>query len=417
MNDQKKIKLLIIAPQLSIGGGETLVKDIFLNVNREKFEVKLCVFNYGNESIFSELSEKANEITVLEKSKISRLTFICKLVRVIKEFRPEVITTWDFSGNVNGRLAAWMAGFPFIVPQVNSNMGLGKISTFRDYLISGLIWLERFAARFDAGMIVISNSIKADTCKRFKIPEDRISVVYCGVNTEYLKPCLPELSVKRECNIPADAKVVSIIARLAAIKNHKMFLRAARNICQCRKDIYFLVVGLSGTTDYGDKDNAGNPLDNMDVLKKLAQEYGILSNVIFAGSRRDVREILSITDVYAMTSWNEGLNNSILEAMSAGKPIVATAVGGMRETFEEGKSGYFVASDDDQAMAVRIVTLMDDPQQCKSFGAAARQRAVGVFSIPVMMEQNENIYHRTASGKWSLLNLFKTGYAFKFPER
>ena len=251
------------------------------------------------------------------------------------------------------------------------------------------------------------------SCYRKLSLPDRISVVYCGVNTEHFRPRLPELSVKKEFNIPVDAKVVSIVARLSAIKNHKMFLRAARNICTCRKDIYFLVVGPSVTSDYGDRDNAGNPLDNMEVLKKLAQEYGISDNVIFTGPRRDIREILSITDVYAMTSWNEGLNNSVLEAMSSGKPIVAAAVGGMRETFEEGKSGYFVTSDDDRAMAAKIVTLMDDPQQRKSFGDAARQRAVEVFSIPAMMERNEQIYRRAALGYWSLWNLFRTGYAFK----
>lgn len=138
---------------------------------------------------------------------------------------------------------------------MNSNIGIEKPSSFKDRMAIGIVWLERFTARVDAGMIVISNSIKTDTCKRFEISEDRLSVIYCGINTNIFKPSLPDVNLEKEFNIPADAKVVSIIARLAAVKNHKMFLRVARQICQNRKDIYFIIVGPSGTRDYISSNN------------------------------------------------------------------------------------------------------------------------------------------------------------------
>jgi len=416
MTVAKKTKLLILAPRLGFGGAETLVKDVFINIDREKFDVRICIFDYGHEggkeSLFGELPQNKDEIAVLNKDKIGMLNFILALMKEIRRFRPNVIASWG--AIYYCRIATLLTGFPYIVSQYNdAGVDYGKSLTLKQQIVNILGISERFFTRLDIGRIAISEAVREHISKKLGIPADTISLVYCGVDTNYFSPMPPDLELKASMKIPPNAKVVSMVAALRAIKNHKMFIRVARNVCLKRNDVYFLAVGPDWWSDLNEHDTNGNLLKNVEVYKSMAAEFGISDKVIFTGPSRKVREFLSITGVFIMTSFNEGLNDSVLEAMACGKPVIATAVGGMKESIIEGQCGYYVNSDDDHAMSGRILELLDDRSKLLSFGQHARQRAVNKFSLETMIRAKENIYQDRALGNWSLLNLFRTGFAFK----
>lgn len=413
-NKENKIRLLIIAPQLGIGGAETLVKDVFINVDRQKFEVKLLVFDYGHESLYNELVEQGYKIEVLDKSNISRLSFVLKVIKAIRSFKPHTITTWGWLGTAHSRLPALLAGFPRIVPQINSDIFVGTETGKISFLLKLLLLIETVMGRLNSGLIVISRSIAEMVSRSLHMPMDRITIVYCGVDTDYFSPQEPCNEMKFNFGVPAAAKVISIVGRLAAVKNHKMFIRMAAQVAQKYPEAYFLIVGPDWPCDYGEVSDNGEPAKNIDVLKKLAADLGVEDKVIFTGASREIKKILSITDVFVMTSSYEGLNNSILEAMSMGKPVIATKVGGMAESIIDGVCGYYVQADDHVSMAEKVSKLLDNETLRKDFGRKARQNCLDRFSIPVMMRQKEAVYEKSAGGFYSLGNLLRSGFAFKF---
>ena len=118
--------------------------------------------------------------------------------------------------------------------------------------------------------------------------------------------------------------------------------------------------------------------------------YEIKDNVIFAGPRADIPEILSVTDVFVMPSWQEGLNVAAIEAMAMEVPVVGTSVGGLREVVEDGIAGYLVESNNEEQMAGRILELLRSPQRRARFGQAGRRRAQKLFTIERMVQNYQN---------------------------
>jgi glycosyltransferase involved in cell wall biosynthesis len=154
-------------------------------------------------------------------------------------------------------------------------------------------------------------------------------------------------------------------------------LRSAQQVITELKNAHFVMAG------------EGNLIPEM---KDLAVELGIAKNCHFTGRCEKVAELLSISDVCVLSSTNEGFSNSILEYMSAGKPVVATNVGGASEAIIESETGYLVESNDDRAMASRLIELLKDGEKAQRMGELGRKRIEECFSISAQLERITTIY-------------------------
>lgn len=294
--------------------------------------------------------------------------------RLLRERRVDVVHTEGFYTNVFGITGAALARVPARVAF------RGETGGWRG---RGQNVLERSVFRMAS--VVHANS---EAVKRFLVTEgvaaERIKVVYNGLELARVEPPpgLSRADALAACGLPPleGRPAVTIVANMRHdVKDHPMFLRAARRIGEAVPGAAFVLAG-EGTL--------------MEGLRRTAQEMGLADSAFFPGRCDRVAELLFATDVCVLSSKAEGFSNSILEYMGAARPVVATDVGGAREAIVEGETGYLVRSGDDEAMAARVASLLQDPERARAMGARGRRRVEEKFTDRVQLERTAEMYEQ-----------------------
>lgn len=194
-----------------------------------------------------------------------------------------------------------------------------------------------------------------------------------GVNVDKIKNASIDYDKKREeLGIPKDALAVLSVGELNSNKNHETVLRAIAALS--RKDIVYVVCGKGGKKEY---------------LENLAKELGIAGNFISAGYRSDIPEVLKCCDIFAFPSLREGLPVSVMEAMFAGMPIVASDIRGNRDLIKDGKNGFLCRPTDVLGFAENIRRLAENKELRDSFGEQGKMLIVPFTKEEVMAEMSK----------------------------
>lgn len=200
----------------------------------------------------------------------------------------------------------------------------------------------------------------------------RTKVIYNGIETEAFRRQEDAAPVRKELGFPAGASVVGIIGRLVHWKGHRVFLQAASRILDKQPNTRFLIIG---DTSFGDEAYA-------DELKTLASKLQIDQKVQFLGFRKDIIRLLSGIDIVVHASTApEPFGLVITEAMAAGKPVVATALGGVPEIVIDGQTGVLVKENDPLALASSVIELIRNPEIIERLGQAAQDHVQRFFSL------------------------------------
>jgi glycosyltransferase involved in cell wall biosynthesis len=189
--------------------------------------------------------------------------------------------------------------------------------------------------------------------------------------------------------LPTTAPLVAVFARLNRLKGLEYFLEAAALLMHRFEEVRFLIVGDSISSEYRDE------------LETRARALGLGERIVFAGFRSDIPELLAEVSLSVLPSLAEGLSNVVLEAMAAGVPVVATAVGGTKELIEDGVSGLLTPPRDAAALAHAIGSLLADPERAERIGREGRRQATERFSLQATVEQTERLYERVWSRRAS----------------
>jgi glycosyltransferase involved in cell wall biosynthesis len=249
--------------------------------------------------------------------------------------------------------------------------------------------LDRFSAGAVDGFFCVSADLARKLAAR-GVSRSRIRVVYPGI-----EPVDPEALGDLSAGSRPDAEVVGTVARLVGVKDIGLLLEAARLLRDQRPGLRVVVVG-------------DGP--ERAALERQAAAAGLSDVVEFRGEVRPAWSALREFQVYALTSISEGVPLSVLEAMSMGLPVVATAVGGIPEIIDDGVNGYLVPRDEDRtataaALADRLEALLADPEARARMGAAARRRATEEFSTTTAARETLRFYERvlierSGNGGW-----------------
>lgn len=213
------------------------------------------------------------------------------------------------------------------------------------------------------------------TWERFgcQVQREKGSVVHCGVevlpDAELAALRGSSREVRAEFGLPPDAKLVGMVARVAPQKDFDTLIRAAVQVVDCHPEARFLIVG---DTDLH--------RDYYEHVRELLSSAGVEKHFVFTGHRSDVSRLMSALDVAVLSTHFEGLPHVLLQAMALAKPVVATAVDGIPELISHNVTGLLYPPADADALAQRLIGLLDDPELAAQVGGAARRSIQADFS-------------------------------------
>jgi glycosyltransferase involved in cell wall biosynthesis len=238
--------------------------------------------------------------------------------------------------------------------------------------------------------------VSHDTWKNFayKVPAHRGIVVYDGIEVPTSNASESSARVRREYNIPENAKVVGMVARVAAAKDYATLARAASRVIAADKNVRFLIVGdYSGTADYR---------EHYEEVKRMLAANAVSEYFIFTGFQTDVSRFLDAMDIFVLSTHFEGLPLVILEAMAQSKPVLATAVDGIPEIVVDEKTGLLHQHQDDEQLSAHLLALLRDKERAARLGKAGRQAVERDWSHERFARDIKNLYWQMLSGKKSI---------------
>lgn len=398
-----RVKVLRIIARLNIGGPAIQAVTLSARLN-DRFETRLVCGHVGSgEGDMSYLAPAQGiEPEILpslgrEISPLDDLRAYGDLRKIIRDFHPDIVHTHTAKAGTLGRIA----GIGLRTPA-----GFSKrtrfVHTFHGHVFSGyfgprktllFVLIERFLARLTDRIVVISPLQLEDICHKYRIAApEKVRVIPLGFD---LAPFFDCGSVRKEARKQfarcknEDTFVIGIVGRLTAIKNHRMFLDAAGYLKSGNKgvSVRFLVVGDG---------------ELREELEEYARKLGISETVEFAGWHKDMARIYAAMDAVALTSINEGTPVTLIEAMAAGIPVVATAVGGvpdlMGEIVEElsgcriAERGILVPSGDPATLADALLFLLKSRERSARMSVRAKEYVLGRYSMERLLRDMEKLY-------------------------
>lgn len=305
---------------------------------------------------------------------INMATQLRRFSKFLHERQIDVVHTDGFYTNVFGIIGATLARVPARVAF------RGETAGWRN---SKQDFVERCAYRLASVIHANSEAVKKYLITR-GVPKERIAVIYNGVDVMLYSSSngLSRDEVCRKLGLAALAQkpIVTIVANMRhEVKDHPMFLRAARRVHEMVPEAAFVLAGEG---------------ELVESLRSLGAEFGLEHNAFFIGRCDNIPELLSISNVCVLSSKAEGFSNSILEYMAAGQPVVVTDVGGAREAVIEGETGYIVSSGDDEQMADRITKLLLDPARARVMGKRGQAVVTERFSSERQLQNTHALYEK-----------------------
>jgi len=385
-------KIIYVLGYLRLGGTEAQLLELLRRMDRTQFTPIIYAFGQDGHlrAEFEALGiPVAFREYVLPKngSRIAWLRGVAALMRDMTRFfqqqRPAIVQSFLPTANLFAAISAKFARVPVIITGRRATMNPHA----SDFPAFPHQWLLHLSNRWVSA--VLANSMRLrDEClmqERWLSPQT-IHVIYNGVDLSRFCATTPSLRLKHAFGIPEHAPVVGVIANLAARKGHCDLLSAAEIILRQMPVTRFVFVG----RDEGMQEE----------LDAQAQNAGIRDAVIFAGQQSNIPEWLSLLDLVVSASYEEGMSNALLEAMAAGKPIVATRIAGTPEIVVDGTTGILVSPGEPEALAEAVLRLLQHRDVRETMGNAGRQRAREVFPIERLIERTEAFYRTLLEQKF-----------------
>ncbi len=313
-----------------------------------------------------------------------------KIKKIIREFKPDIVHTHASKSGAIGRLAARACKVPLVVHTFHGHV---FHSYFNKFLSDIVIRMERYLAKKTDAIVAISESQKYELSSVYRIaPAEKIHVIPLGFNLDKFSrdQDTKRIIFRNKYGFGADDMLIGIIGRIVAIKNHDMFLEvAARVKASCpEKKIRFVIIGDG---------------DMRPQVEKKAGELGLSysyfithpgdqTDVVVTSWETEIDQALAGLDIVLLTSNNEGTPVSLIEAQSAGKPVVSTDVGGVEDIVSHGSSGYITPVNDVTGFSAYVVELIRNEGLRKSMGEAGHSNVIRKFSRQRLVRDMKQLY-------------------------
>jgi len=296
------------------------------------------------------------------------------LVRIIKTEKPDLVHTHTSKAGILGRVAAKLAGVPNIVHTPHGHVFFGHFGPIFSRIFR---WIERLFAPLTDRVVVLTDGESRDYTDLNVYPKNKHVKIHSGVDIEKFKQMTNSaVEKKRSLGLDQNGLVVGFIGWLLPIKGPMHLLKAMEDVWQEYADTILVYIGKG----------------DLDVdLRAEALKTGANGRVNFLGWRNDIDKIMPIFDILVLPSLNEGMGRVLVEAMAAGKPLVASNVGGIPDLVKHDFNGLLVPPGDEKALASSIKQLISNPQKAKMMGQCGR-KLCNQFSLEAMVEKIDLLY-------------------------
>jgi len=374
-SDIQEIKpnVLIMIATDPIGGPGKGLFQFLQYAPRSAFDYILCNFNLKNRPVgqfIQEARRRHLNLQLLEQRAVIDPFLIFQAWRVIKQHGVTLIQTHGYKSNVIGCILRVCFGMPWIGfahGYTNDNLKMRLYNR-----------IDQLVLRFANRVITVSRSMKELLIHR-GVPEERIRLVYNAVEPAATLPSKTSAEMKHQYGISAKKKIIGVIGRLSPEKGQLVFLRAMTKVLSVSTNVLGLIIG-----DGPDRAS----------LEKYCEQNGLTDYIEFTGYQSCVSDYYQILDLLVLPSHSEGLPNAVLEAMSFGVPVLATAVGGLPEIIDEGiGNGVLVPPDDPDALAQRMGELLKDDSARRAIGLRGQLSLHPRFSPDHRAREIFGLYH------------------------
>lgn len=359
---QRRPRLLYIVTRAEHGGAQAHVLDLAMGMSK-LFDVQVAT---GEEGYLTEsCRERAIRVHLVshlerEISPFKDLRGMRELAKLMKRIRPDIVHAHTFKAGFLGRFAAKRLKIPCVYTVHMWPFGGAVPLSWR----LSAPFCERLAARWCDRLISVSEMGVTVAAEHKICHSSKITLISSGISDD---------SARARLDRDTDLRC-TMVARFTYFKDHALLLRAFSRLSG---ETRLLLVG-SGET--------------LPAAKKLAEELGIRNRVEFTGARSDVPKLLSQSDVFVLASKQETLPISILEAMRAGLPVIASNIGGISEEVIDGETGLLVPPGSVEALSAALERLLGNKQLRMSMGRAGRRRFEDLFLAETMIKRTGALY-------------------------
>ena len=373
-----------VIPRMSMGGAQRHLLQVLERLDRRRFTQVLCCLGTDRNDQHDLLDRaRALGVPVLDaavRDGANALVRPHSLVRMgaiaaeLRRRRVRIVHSYLFHANWFGTLAARLAGIPVVIV---SKRSMDVYPRARDR------WACRLVNRLADRVTAVAGAVRDHVHATEGCPLEKIVVIPNGIDAEARHRGAPAPVPVELPGIGDGDRVVGTIARLVWKRGHEELLQAAALLRQADPAAKLVIVG----------DGPLRP-----SLEERARTLGLNGSVRFLGAIPDAARFLPRFDVFVLSSVLEGMSNALLEAMAAGRPAVATRVGGNTELVVDGETGFLVPPKDPQALADAVARLLRDPALARRFGEAARRRVESEFTLSTMVSRLEQLYDDLLAG-------------------
>jgi len=374
MNEiNKKIKVVLLTDCLAYltGGAERQIFELARRLSKNKYSVTIASLECEGQAPQKTIESHDCRFVAFPVKRIYGLSGLLggfRFIKFLKKEKVDILITYHFSSDIWGAITAKIAGVPAIISN-RRDMGFWRGQRH--------IQAYKMINRFVSKIVVNAQAIKSLFMKEEGIDERKLWVINNGIDLEGEENRSQDTQLRENLNIKEEDTVIIHIANITPVKGHDFLLKAFKVILKENSNVKLLIVGA---------DEMNGSVEN------LVEQLKIGDSVFCLGVRKDISQLLYISDICVLPSLSEGMSNSIMEYMAAGKPVIATRVGGSPELVEHGVNGLLVEKANEAELADAILELVQDPNKCVEMGKQGYRKIAKGFSMKKMVQSYERLF-------------------------
>jgi glycosyltransferase involved in cell wall biosynthesis len=388
----RRVKILRVIARLNMGGPALHVAYLTAGLRERGYDTTLVAGSLARGEDSMAFVAESRDVEVIRIDELGReisplrdLVATLRLARLIRRERPDILHTHTAKAGTVGRVAALLAGRrgpPIVVHTFHGHVLRGYFGPLRSLVFR---LLERWLAAHTTALIAVSPQVRDDLVSLGVAPRDRFAVIRLGIELDERVAGAQDGRVESRhyLGIPPDRFAVGWIGRMTAVKRTDDVLVAFKALRDGGVDAVLCMVG-----DGPDREE----------LERRAHELGVVRDTLFLGYQEDVAPYYAAFDALVLPSSNEGTPVSAIEALAAGRPVVATRVGGVPDVVQEGKDGFLVEPGATDDLADRLAQLARDPQLRERMGKAGRERVLSRYAVDRLVDDVDRLYRALLSG-------------------